>query len=120
MGLTMKDQNSSKLQNNGWELHCRSVGPYVNEESEGVVIYGTSLNFLNQISELDSYKTNHQIMLNGLSNNVTYYYQIFSTDTCGNSSVSSMRSFLLKERPLILTGLRKNNGLLSLWGELVF
>lgn len=53
-----------------------------------VVNYGTSSGSLNQTATAPGTTIGHQVALNGLSPNTTYYYQVTSTDLQGDSATA--------------------------------
>ncbi len=62
--------------------------------SSSQIMYGTSTGSYPSSSTLDSnLTTNHSVMLTGLSPNLTYHFQIESTDANGNMGMSSDQVF---------------------------
>jgi len=56
------------------------------EASTSQVVYGTVQDDLTQTASSDGWVTAHQVMLNGLAPNTTYYYRVGSADEVGNEA----------------------------------
>ncbi|MBM3966251.1 MAG: hypothetical protein FJ308_14485 [Planctomycetes bacterium] len=73
-----------------------------NESSTTVVLFGTSSNNLDQSNINTTLSTAHSATLSGLQPGTTYYYQVQSTDAAGNTSTSSVLSFVTSAPAAIL------------------
>lgn len=57
------------------------------------VVYGTTTDMTDGTLTSSSYRTSHSNTFSGLSEGITYYFQITATDIDGNASTSSVQSF---------------------------
>ncbi len=66
------------------------------EPTEGFVLYGLSARRLDRLSSLDGLKTEHRVSLEKPAAGATCYFLVFATDAFGNSSVGTVRSFVVQ------------------------
>ncbi|MEO0095526.1 MAG: S8 family serine peptidase [candidate division WOR-3 bacterium] len=74
-------------------VHCENIEAHsvdvcwnTNEGSNSKVYYGTNPNNLNQVVSVDTpYVLFHRVKINGLEENMTYYYDVESRDFRGNT-----------------------------------
>ena len=64
-----------------------------NESSNSKVSYGLSSGTYTTASSSASMVTSHSLTLTGLTDSITYYYVVVSTDAQGNTSTSTEKSF---------------------------
>ncbi len=63
------------------------------ETATGAVLYGTDSGDLSNRAALTTFDMHHAVSLSGLEPGTAYYFKVQSTDTSGNSSEDSVKSF---------------------------
>jgi len=71
-----------------------TVSWQTNELANSQVNYGLNNSYGNTVSILSNYVLSHKLLLTSLLPNITYHYQIVSTDNSSNSSNSSNATFI--------------------------
>ncbi len=75
------------------------------EYATSYVYYGTVANVYPDWVSVDGYALSHSVPITGLTNDVTYHYQVVSVDKLGNESRSADYTFHTSYAPSVPTGL---------------
>jgi hypothetical protein len=72
------------------------------ESSDSVVRFGTNPNDLDQTVTAEAQTTSHSLVLFGLTSETTYFYEVTSADSAGNTVTESGHTFVTLSAPPIL------------------